>query len=98
MRTTIDNFVQQTVDAIEAGGFAPEKYTDPSGSRQFTLVPIYSMQLGPIHLDRYTMSPILRSAGTPCQANVSANQFQVLFVAIHQFCANWLSSKSRTKP
>jgi hypothetical protein len=78
MRTTIDNFVQQTVDAIEAGGFAAEKYTDPSGSRQFTLVPIYSMQLGHIHLDRYTMSPILRSAGIPCQANISANEFQSL--------------------
>jgi hypothetical protein len=87
MRTTIDNFVQQTIDAIEAGSFAPEKYTDPSGSRQFTLVPIYSIQLRHIQLDRFTMLPILRSAGIPCQANITADEFQALLWRYINFVA-----------
>jgi len=39
LRTAIDNFAQEIIDVIEAGTFAPEKYTDPAGSRQFTFGP-----------------------------------------------------------
>ena len=78
LRTTIDNFAQETIDALEAGIFSPLKYTDPAGSRQFTLAPMYSWQLRHIQLDKYTMPPILRSAGIPMQHDISHDDFQGL--------------------
>ncbi|CAO3663551.1 unnamed protein product [Umbelopsis ramanniana] len=74
LRTAIDDFVQETIDAIEAGTFAPEKYTDPAGSRQFTFAPIYSWQFSHIQLDKYTLPPILRSAGIQIHSTPSDEQ------------------------
>jgi hypothetical protein len=77
LRTTIANFVQETIGAIQAGIFAPEKYTN-AGGRLFTLAPIYSFQLHHIPLNQYTMPPIFRAAGIPCAAQISTDNFQAL--------------------
>jgi hypothetical protein len=62
LRTAIDDFAQEMIDDLEAGTFAPEKYTGPAGSRQFTFAPIFSWQLGHTQLDKYTFPPILRQS------------------------------------
>lgn len=65
MRTAIGEFVQGTMVAIEVNNFAPLKYTDTDGSRQYSLAPIHSLQFFHISLNKETILPILTVAGLP---------------------------------
>jgi hypothetical protein len=74
-REGIQDFVDSTVQAIEAGTFRPEKYTDPKGSRKFTLLPMFSMQAGHIPLDAETLPTILRRSGLTTHVTMSEEDF-----------------------
>ena len=74
-REGIQDFVDSTVQAIEAGTFRPEKYTDPKGSRKFTLLPLFSMQAGHIPLDAETLPTILRRSGLATRVTMSEEDF-----------------------
>jgi hypothetical protein len=64
MRTAVDEFVQGTMVTIEVNNFAPLKYTDPDGNRQYSLGTI-SLQFSHISLNKETVLPILTAAGLP---------------------------------
>ena len=74
-RDQIQDFVDNTARELEADTFRPEKYTDPKGSRKFTLLPIFSMQAGHIQLDLETLPPILRRAGLVTRRTLSEEGF-----------------------
>ncbi|CAO3682968.1 unnamed protein product [Umbelopsis ramanniana] len=75
----IRGFVTQTIDDINAGIFRPPKYTDPKGSRKFTLLPVKSLQVGHIALDATTLPIILRAAGlTTRRRDLPQDEFERL--------------------
>jgi hypothetical protein len=74
-RDQIQDFVDNTARELEAGTFRAEKYTDPKGSRKFTLLPIFSMQAGRVQLDLQTLPPILRRAGLITRRTLSEEEF-----------------------
>ena len=74
-RDQIQDFIDNTARELEAGTFRPEKYTDPKGSRKFTLLPMFSMQAGHIQLDLETLPPILRRAGLVTRRTLSEEEF-----------------------
>ncbi|KAI8372795.1 uncharacterized protein BYT42DRAFT_615999 [Radiomyces spectabilis] len=59
----LDQFIRQTVTEIEHNDFRPLKYTDPKGSRRFTLAPLMSFQKRHITLDVQAFSRLLCSSG-----------------------------------
>ena len=61
--TEFHGFVQRTTDQIRAKTFRPSKYTDPRGTRRFTMVPIYTFQLRHVQLDANSWTSLLRKAG-----------------------------------
>jgi hypothetical protein len=65
MRTAVDEFVQGTMVTIEVNNFAPLKYTDPDGNRQYSLGTIHSLQFSHISLNKETVLRILTAAGLP---------------------------------
>jgi hypothetical protein len=62
-------------EQLKAGTFRPKKYTDPKGSRKFTLLHMFSMQAGHIQLDLETLPPILRRAGLVIRCTLSEEEF-----------------------
>jgi hypothetical protein len=74
-RDQVQEFVDSTIRSLEAGTFRPEKYTDPKGSRKFTLLPLISMQAGHIPLDMQTLPLILRRAGHTRRRHLSEEEF-----------------------
>jgi len=74
-RDQVQDFVDTTIRALEAGTFRPEKHTDPKGSRKFTLLPLISMQAGHIPLDMQTLPIILRAAGLTTRRHLSEQEF-----------------------
>ncbi|KAG0184918.1 hypothetical protein DFQ28_010232 [Apophysomyces sp. BC1034] len=48
---SLKEFITQTITAIDTDCFKPEKYTDPKGSRRFSILPVYSFQVWHIALD-----------------------------------------------
>ncbi|GAB5585820.1 hypothetical protein Unana1_00720 [Umbelopsis nana] len=74
-RDLVENFVNTTVRELESNTFRPEKYTDPKGSRKFSLLPIFSMQAGHIALNKETLHTILRRAGLGIPIHCSEEDF-----------------------
>lgn len=72
----IRNLVTLIIGELQAGTFRPEKYTDPKGSRKFTLLPVKSLQAGHIALDLATLPRILRAAGLTTTTVMSQEEFE----------------------
>jgi hypothetical protein len=67
----ISSFVEETIGALKANTFKPEKYTDAKGSRRFSIAPVHSYQCCYVQLDKYTLPPILARAGITCPSQAS---------------------------
>jgi hypothetical protein len=77
-REQIETFVRDTREAVKGGIFQPEKYTDPKGTRLFTLLPVYSFQLRHVEFDIRTFPPLLRQAGITVPPSMTQDQFRHL--------------------
>jgi hypothetical protein len=54
-KTVIQELIVQTRKEIAKGEFRPAKYTDPRGMRLFTMVPICSMSMRYIQIDKQAL-------------------------------------------
>ncbi|GAA5814013.1 hypothetical protein MFLAVUS_007503 [Mucor flavus] len=62
-KTSLDRFVEETRDSIATNTFRPEKYIDPRGARLYTIIPLYSMQMRHIPINRVALAKLLRNHG-----------------------------------
>lgn len=69
----LKKFIDDTSAAIDQGTFRPTKYTDPRGSRRFTLLPVYSFQMRHITLDNQALSHLLFKTGIKKTATLLSN-------------------------
>jgi hypothetical protein len=77
-REQTETFVRNTREAINGGTFQPEKYTDPKGTRLFTLLPVHSFQLRHVQFDIRSFPPLLRQAGISVPTTMTQDQFRHL--------------------
>ena len=90
LRTTIDNFAQETIDALEAGNFFTIKVYRPS--RQSTIHPCTHVFLAtaahPTRQIHHAANFAIRRYIRTCEHY--RRRFSTTFVEILRFCGNWL--------
>ncbi|KAG2228697.1 hypothetical protein BDF21DRAFT_495185 [Thamnidium elegans] len=71
-KASLDRFVQETRDSIATNTFRPENYIDLRGARFFTIIPLYSMRMRHIPINRPALTKLLRNHGS---ANIPKKKY-----------------------